>query len=53
MPLEKEDASHQIEQTIILSKTEIDAVKKVGGKKVNKTRYYCKYKGKIAEFDAF
>ena len=49
----KGDASHQIEQTIILTKIEFDALAKIEGKKVHKIRYYYEYKGRTAEIDVF
>ena len=52
-PVNDGDASHQKEQTIILTETEFNALSKVDGKKVRKIRYYYAYEGKTAEFDVF
>lgn len=52
-PVKEGDASHQIEQTIILTKVEFDEFTKLEGKKVHKIRYYYEYNGRTAEFDVF
>ncbi len=52
-PVEGKDASHQMEQTIILTKAEFDEFTKLEGKKVHKIRYYYEYNGRTAEFDVF
>lgn len=52
-PVNEGDASHQNEQTIILTKPEFEALSAVEGKKVHKLRYYYQYKGRIAEIDVF
>lgn len=49
----KDDASHQEEQTIKITKEEFDFLKNIKGKKTHKIRYYYNYKGKIAEIDVF
>jgi CYTH domain-containing protein len=52
-PVNEGDASHQEEQTIILSKDEFDAIAEIDGKKVRKLRYYYKHENHTAEFDVF
>ncbi len=53
-PVKEEDASHQEEQTIILTETEFNALnQQLEGKRVRKIRYFYDYKGRIAEFDVF
>tara|TARA_Y100000310_G_C20687703_1_gene820161 strand:+ start:1052 stop:1567 length:516 start_codon:yes stop_codon:yes gene_type:complete len=51
-PIE-DDASEQLEQTIILREDEFDELMKLDGKKLRKIRYYYKYKGRIAEIEIF
>ncbi len=53
-PINEGDASHQNEQTIILSKTEFNTLnQQLEGKRVHKIRYYYNYNDKTAEFDVF
>ena len=53
-PVKEGDASHQNEQTIILTKEEFDSLnEQVQGKRVRKIRYYYEYKGITAEIDVF
>ena len=52
-PVNEGDASHQEEQTIILTEEEFNALMKIEGKKVRKIRYYYNYKGRTAEIDVF
>ena len=53
-PVNEADASHQIEQTIILTKTEFDTLnQQLEGRRVRKIRYYYDYNGRTAEFDVF
>ena len=53
-PVNDGDASHQTEQTIILTATEFNALnEQLEGKKVHKKRYYYDYKGITAEIDIF
>ncbi|MBW2999731.1 hypothetical protein KY339_03585 [Candidatus Woesearchaeota archaeon] len=47
------DASHQEEQTIILTEAEFNEFMKLDGKKTHKIRYYCDYEGRTAEIDVF
>jgi CYTH domain-containing protein len=47
------DASKQIEETIILSKEEYEALSSLDGKKTEKRRYLYPYKGRMAEIDVF
>jgi CYTH domain-containing protein len=48
------DASHQEEQTIILTEAEFnDLNQQLDGKKVRKIRYFYDYNGRTAEFDVF
>ena len=47
------DASHQEEQTIIITEEEFNELTKLEGKKVHKIRYYYDYNGKTAEIDVF
>jgi CYTH domain-containing protein len=51
--VDENDASHQKEQTIILSEEEFEALSQIEGKKVFKTRYYYDYDGRVAEVDVF
>ena len=50
-PIDEADASHQKEQTIILTEIEFNALSNLKGKKIEKIRYYYDYNGKIAEID--
>lgn len=52
-PVNHGDASHQEEQTIILSKAEYGALNKIEGKRVRKLRFYYDYGGRVAEIDIF
>jgi len=53
-PVNEGDASHQEEQTIILTETEFNALnQQIEGKIVRKIRYLYDYNGKTAEFDIF
>jgi adenylate cyclase len=53
-PVSEGDASHQEEQTIILTETEFDTLnQQLEGKKVRKIRYFYDYNGRTAEFDVF
>ena len=52
-PVRGDDASKQEEQTIILTKDEIDVLMNLPGKKTEKTRHYYPYKGKTLEIDVF
>ncbi|MFH1053085.1 MAG: hypothetical protein V1740_01585 [Candidatus Woesearchaeota archaeon] len=47
------DASHQEEQTIILTESEFNTLSRLDGKKVHKIRYLYNHDGKTAEFDVF
>lgn len=52
-PVNNGDASHQEEQTIILTETEFNALNELEGKRIHKLRYYFDYNGRIAEVDVF
>lgn len=52
-PLNKEDASEQEEQTIILTEKEFEILNNLDGKRVRKFRYYLNFNDKIAEIDVF
>ena len=53
-PVSEGDASHQEEQTIILTETEFSMLnQQLEGKKVRKIRYFYDYNGRTAEFDVF
>lgn len=52
-PIEGNDSSKQLEQTIVLDKAEFEVLRKVPGKTVSKQRYLYPYKGKTLEFDVF
>jgi len=53
-PVKEGDASHQKEQTIILTETEFNALnQQVEGKRIHKIRYFYDYKGRVSEFDVF
>jgi CYTH domain-containing protein len=53
-PVNNEDASHQKEQTIILTEIEFNALnQQLEGKRIRKIRYFYDYNGRIAEFDVF
>jgi len=49
----EDDASHQEEQTIILTEEEFNELMKLDGKKVRKLRYHYPYNGRMAEVDVF
>jgi len=53
MPVVKEDASEQIEQTIPLTKEEFIALANCSKKRVSKDRYNISIDGKMAEIDVF
>jgi CYTH domain-containing protein len=48
-----EDASHQTEHTISLTKEEFEELSKLNGKRLRKIRYYYPFEGRIAEIDVF
>ena len=52
-PVKGNDASHQREQTIILTRKEFDLFSKLDGKRVEKVRYYYDYNDSKAEIDVF
>lgn len=53
-PVNQGDASHQKEQTIILTEIEFnDLNQQLKGKRIRKIRYNYDYNGRIAEFDVF
>ena len=52
-PVKGDDSSEQLEQTILLSKEEFDALSKLDGKKSARDRHYFDYNGKTAEIDVF
>lgn len=52
-PVKEGDASHQKEQTIILTKEEFDSLSKIEGKRLEKVRYEYDYNGMTAEVDVF
>jgi len=52
-PIADGDASHQMEQTIVLTKEEFTALEKADGKRVAKTRYYYTEEGVHYEIDVF
>lgn len=52
-PVKEDDASNQIEQTIVLNKAEYEQLVKIEGKKVHKIRYYYPFKERAAEIDVF
>ena len=52
-PVNTNDASHQKEQTIVLTEEEFNELARLDGKKTHKIRYYYNYKGKTAEIDVF
>ena len=52
-PVNDRDASHQKEQTIILTESEFNALNKLEGKRVCKIRYHYDYNSRTAEFDVF
>ncbi|MFH1316816.1 MAG: CYTH domain-containing protein [Candidatus Woesearchaeota archaeon] len=52
-PVEGGDASHQEEQTIILTESEFNTLSKLDGKKIHKIRYLYNHDGMTAEFDVF
>jgi CYTH domain-containing protein len=52
-PINEDDSSVQIEETIKLDEEEYNELAKMHSKKVRKIRYYYDYKGKIAEIDVF
>jgi CYTH domain-containing protein len=53
-PVNEGDASHQKEQTILLTEIEFNNLnQQLEGKRVHKTRYLYDYKGRTAEIDIF
>lgn len=52
-PVNDGDASHQIEQTIDLTKEEFEILSKLDGKRIHKIRYYYPYESLVAEIDVF
>jgi CYTH domain-containing protein len=52
-PVDKGDASRQLEQTIILEQDEFNALLQVEGKRVSKRRYYLKRENRVIEVDVF
>jgi len=53
-PVNDGDASHQEEQTIILTETEFNTLnQQLEGKRIHKIRYFYDYNGRTAEFDVF
>ncbi|MBT5021581.1 hypothetical protein HOK51_00305 [Candidatus Woesearchaeota archaeon] len=53
-PVNDDDASHQKEQTIILTETEFNVLNlQLEGKQVRKLRYFYEHNEQIAEFDIF
>jgi len=52
-PVNEEDASHQEEQTIVLSEEEFEALDKLEGKRTHKIRYYYETSGQTGEVDVF
>ena len=52
-PINCGDASHQEEQTIVLTKLEFEALQKIDGKVIRKLRYYYDYNNRTAEIDIF
>ncbi|MBE0427250.1 MAG: hypothetical protein IBX72_11485 [Nitrospirae bacterium] len=52
-PVQGNDASHQMEQTIKITEDEFNALSIIAGKKIHKVRYYYPYNGRTAEIDVF
>jgi adenylate cyclase len=52
-PINVDDSSEMLEQTIVLTQDEFNTLKNLDGKKVRKIRYYYNYKKNIAEIDVF
>jgi len=52
-PVNDGDASHMLEQTIVLTEAEFNALNGLDGKRVSKIRYYYDYNGNVAEVDVF
>jgi CYTH domain-containing protein len=52
-PTDSGDYSVQVEHTIPLTREEFGEMSKLEGKRIRKTRYLYKYKGRIAEVDVF
>ena len=53
MPVKGRDSSRQLEQTIVLDENEYNALMKLKGKRLHKTRYFYRYNRKTAEFGIF
>ncbi|MEA3515364.1 MAG: hypothetical protein U9R34_07835 [Nanoarchaeota archaeon] len=51
--INEDDASHQKEHTIPLTKEEFEELSKLDGKKIHKIRYNYPYNGIVAEIDIF
>ncbi|MBN2567753.1 hypothetical protein JXB02_06755 [Candidatus Woesearchaeota archaeon] len=47
------DASEQVEQTIVLTKAEFEALARIDGKMTRKVRHFYEHAGRTAEFDVF
>jgi len=52
-PVKEGDASHQKEQTIMLTKEEFETLSQLEGKRLEKVRYEYDYNGMTAEVDVF
>lgn len=52
-PVDENDKSKQLEQTIALTPEEFAALSQSEGKKVHKLRYYYEFEGRTAEIDVF
>ncbi|MFH0956984.1 MAG: hypothetical protein V1813_03920 [Candidatus Aenigmatarchaeota archaeon] len=52
-PVVEGDASHQLEQTITLTKAEFLALSRLPGKELHKIRYHYPHEGKTAQIDVF
>lgn len=52
-PVQGNDASHQMEQTIKITEEEFNALSNIAGKRIHKVRYYYPYNGRTAEIDVF
>lgn len=52
-PIRGGDASHQLEQTIVLAQEEYEAFSKISAKVAVKTRYYYPFDNKTFEIDVF
>lgn len=52
-PVDENDKSRQLEQTIPLNEGEFEELSAISGKRVQKTRYKYDYQGRTAEIDVF